>query len=229
MNEVMSSRPERDLEGLRILITAGPTVEDIDPVRFISNRSSGRMGIALATAAAQRDAEVLCVHGPLTAEFPEHKSVRKLAVRSAAEMYAVVMDAVAGFDVAILAAAVADYTPLSKSRQKIKKDSTEFASIELKRTKDILASIGQMPQRPFLVGFAAESENLIENARDKLARKCCDMICANSISGSESAFGSQENRVVIIDSDGNLEETPMQGKVEVAHAILDRIRARLQL
>lgn len=223
MDRIAAQSSRQDFEARRILVTAGPTVEDIDPVRFISNRSSGRMGVALATAAAQRGADVLCIHGPLAIAFPPNPSIETRPIRSAAEMSAAVMAAIDSFDVAILAAAVADYTPARNFNRKIKKGADEFSSIQVKPTADILASIGELEKRPYLVGFAAESENLIENARAKLKRKKCDMICANPISGNANAFGAEYNQVVILDSNGNTCETECMSKLDLAHAILDRI------
>jgi phosphopantothenoylcysteine decarboxylase / phosphopantothenate---cysteine ligase len=219
----MNTEPKLDMPGLRVLITAGPTIEDIDPVRFISNRSSGRMGVALAEAAAARGADTVLVHGPLALPCPTAANIDCVAVRSAAEMHAAVMARIAHVQVAIMAAAVADFSPREFAQGKIKKEGRDGAVIELVRTRDILADLGAMQERPYLVGFAAESENTIANAREKLRAKNCDMICANDISADGIGFGSDDNQVTIICRDGQTIELPTMSKGATADSILDHI------
>jgi phosphopantothenoylcysteine decarboxylase / phosphopantothenate---cysteine ligase len=166
------------LQGLKVMITAGPTFEPIDPVRFIGNRSSGRMGYALATAATEAGARVTLVSGPTHLQTPP--DVDRIDVNTAAQMYSAVMSAVVGCDIFIAAAAVADYRPKQAHAQKLKKHDAEL-NIELERTEDILAAVAARTPRPFVVGFAAETENLERNATDKLQRKKLDMIAANRV------------------------------------------------
>lgn len=217
-----------DLGGLRLTVTAGPTVEDIDPVRFLSNRSSGRMGVAVARMAARRNARVHLIHGPLAVPLPPTATHRSTAVRSAAQMSAAVMAAVADTDVLIMSAAVADFAPRAAAARKIKKTGQSTCVLELVRTPDILAAVGQMPDRPFLVGFAAESEDLEQYALDKLRRKNCDLLCANNISAEGSGFGVDTNRVTLYHRDGRVDHLPLLRKTEVADRILDAVAARFQ-
>jgi len=186
------------LAGLNVLVTAGPTREAIDPVRYISNRSSGRMGYAVARAAREAGAAVTLVTGPASVEVPER--VRVVRVTSAAEMLEAVLGDVAGADIFIAAAAVADYRPRSAASRKIKKDALSLA-LELERAPDILAGVAALPRRPFTVGFAAETESLRDNALKKLAAKGLDMIAANEV-GGEIGFDSEENALEIFWRDG---------------------------
>ncbi len=182
------------LHGRRVLITAGPTEEPIDPVRFIGNRSSGKMGYAIAAAAAQAGAEVVLVSGPTALDTPP--SVRRIDVRTAADMLAAVEAEADAADIFIATAAVADYAPRTTAAQKIKK-STDRLTLELVRNPDILATLAARKPRPFCVGFAAETENVIANARAKLKAKTLDLICANRV-GDEYAFGREDNALVAI-------------------------------
>jgi phosphopantothenoylcysteine decarboxylase/phosphopantothenate--cysteine ligase len=206
-----------DLQGRRILVTAGPTVEDIDPVRFISNRSSGKMGFAIARSAADRGADVTLISGPVDMEFPN--AVR---VRSTEEMRRAVADRFDGVDVVIKAAAPLDFRPKSQSRQKLKKNSAE-PNIELEATPDILLELGKRKNGKLLVGFAAETENLLENGREKLKAKNLDLIVINPVGGPDSGFASDTNRATILDADGGCEEIPLVSKTAMAEAILDRV------
>ena len=200
-----------DLSGRRIVVTAGGTREEIDPVRFIGNRSTGRMGYAIAAAARDRGAEVVLISGPT--ELPRPSGVEVIEAISASDMYAAVRSALPA-DSLIMAAAVADYTPVERAEGKIKKGDGKLI-LELERTDDILKSV---PDVKVKVGFAAESEDLIENAKRKLIEKKLDFIVANDVGG----FGSEENRVTIIDRAG-VEELPLLPKREVAERILDRV------
>jgi len=211
------------LKGKRVLISAGPTWEMFDPVRFISNPSSGKMGYALATAAARRSAEVHLVSGPVCLPAPHGVSLHH--VTTALEMHDVITRMAQQMDVIVMAAAVSDYRPSRSAQQKIKKTPGEH-SIALVNNPDILAQLGQTrpadkPQ--VLVGFAAETENLIENATEKLRKKNLDFIVANNLTQPGSGFGSDTNLVKIIDRDGSISELPCLSKEEVAERIWERI------
>lgn len=221
-------RKRGTLEGVRVLVTAGPTVEDIDPVRFISNRSSGRMGVAVARAAAAMGARVMLVHGPLSVAAPRHTRIRCVAVRSAREMCDVVMRLAPQNRVVIMAAAVADFTPTRRASQKIKKTGRAEWSLRLKRTPDILAALGKLKKRPFLVGFAAETKQLLKEARRKLIEKGCDLVCANDVSEKGSGFEVPTNRVLILDALGNVEHWPRMSKMAVAGRLLRLIQTKLE-
>ena len=211
---------KKDLTGKKILVTAGPTQESIDPVRFITNHSSGKMGYAIARAAMLRGADVTLVTGPVSIAPPPF--VRVVPVLSAEDMFQAVTSVSDRQDAVIKAAAVADYTPLSVSDQKVKKKDGEM-SIELKRTKDILKFLGEhKPDGQFLCGFSMETENMLQNSRKKLAQKHVDMIVANSLRTSGAGFGTDTNVVTLITRDGE-EELPLMSKEEVAHQILNRI------
>ena len=186
-----------DFAGRRILVTAGPTAEDIDPVRYLTNRSSGKMGVALAAAAAIRGASVLLVHGPMQVTPPEFPRLRRIGVRSAEEMHRAVMENWSGLDIAILAAAVADFRPDHYAEQKIRKIDGQSMVLHLRRTPDILAELGSSPEHPFLVGFAAESNDVEANAIIKMRRKHCDMICANDIMKPGCGFSTDTNQITI--------------------------------
>lgn len=187
--------------GLRVVITAGPTREAIDPVRYISNHSSGKMGYALAQAFVQAGAEVTLVSGPVQLATPSH--VRRIDVTSAQQMFDACHEAVRkGCDIFVAAAAVADYRPLSVARQKIKKQvKGDATSLELTRNADIVASIAALPDKPFTVGFAAETQDVLTYAQDKLARKNLDLIVANDVARSDTGFNSDFNEVCIIARD----------------------------
>lgn len=211
---------EKDLEGRRVLVTAGPTVEAIDPVRFISNHSTGKMGYALARVAARRGAQVTLVSGPVDLEAP--RFVEVIPVQSAAQMFDEVTGRASQNDIIIKAAAVADYTPASVAVEKIKKKDGDNA-ITLTRTKDILAWLGEH-RRPdqFLCGFSMETENMLENSRAKLEKKHVDMIVANNLKVAGAGFGVDTNVVTLITGD-RVEELPQMTKEQVAEKILDAI------
>ena len=212
----------RDLEGETILVTAGPTVEDIDPVRFVSNRSTGRMGYRLAEAARDRGARVILVSGPTSLEPPS--GVEFVGVRSAGEMMRAVHDRAVTASVVVMAAAVSDYRPASVSPQKVKK-SPGPVSLELVRTEDILRSLGEAKNGRVLVGFAAETERVREHARTKLREKHLDLIVANDVSRKDAGFAAETNTAVLLDAAGGEEELPLMGKHELAGRILDRVVA----
>ena len=219
---------EGGLAGRNILITAGPTFEDIDPVRFVGNRSSGRMGYAVAAEALRRGAAVTLVTGPTHLTPPHGADVVK--VRSAAEMHAAVMERAAGRDAVIMSAAVADYTPVEKSPQKVKK-SDGPVTITLTRTKDILGELGKLPSRkqrlPVLVGFAAETKDVVAYAQGKLKQKGVDLIVANDVSRTDAGFDVETNAVTLVSSAGS-EELPLQSKSSVAAKILDCVEVLLR-
>ena len=210
----------KDLTGKRILVTAGPTRESMDPVRFITNHSTGKMGYAIARAAMLRGAEVTLVTGPTSIAPPPF--VHVVPVESAEDMFQAVTAVADRQDAIIKAAAVADYTPVSVSEQKVKKSDGDM-SIGLKRTKDILKFLGDhKPEGQFLCGFSMETEHVLENSRDKLERKHADMIVANSLRTQGAGFGTDTNVVTLITRDG-VEELPLMTKDQAAHRILDRI------
>jgi phosphopantothenoylcysteine decarboxylase/phosphopantothenate--cysteine ligase len=215
------------LAGRRVLVTAGPTYEDIDPVRFVGNRSSGRMGYAVAAEALRRGAAVTLITGPTHLTPPHGAEV--VAVRSAAQMHAAVMERVGSGDAVIMAAAVADYTPAEPSAEKVKKADGP-ATITLNRTKDILGELGGLPSRkqgrPVLVGFAAETRNVVEYAKNKLRQKRADLIVANDVSREDSGFDTDTNAVTLV-TGGGAEELPLQPKSAVAAQILDRVERLL--
>ncbi len=216
---------KRDLAGTRILVNAGPTHEAIDSVRYIANSSSGKMGFALAEAAADRGAEVVLVAGPVSLPTPD--GVERIDVVSAHDMFEACTDAFEGCDAAICAAAVADYTPKRVSDHKLKKSVERLEAIELVETADILAELCRVKGERIVCGFAAETNDVIAYAEAKLARKGADMIVANDVSKRESTFGSDTNRITIVAADGN-EELPVMSKRDAADAILDRIAARIK-
>lgn len=224
----VSALSPRDLIGRKIMITAGPTREEIDPVRFISNYSSGKMGYALARAAQMRGAEVLLISGPTALSKPD--GVRVVTVTSATEMLKEVMARVVGCDVVIKAAAVADYRPIMRSSTKIKKN-TDSTIIELVKNPDILAELGAIEpgikRRPFLVGFAAETDALAENASKKLKEKNLDMIVANDVSQVDAGFNVDTNRALLFFRDGGSSECGLMSKDQLAGTILDNIVTRL--
>ncbi len=215
------------LAGRRILVTAGPTYEDIDPVRFVGNRSSGRMGFALAIEAARRGAAVTLVTGPTRLAAPPGVAV--VAIRSAADMHAAVMSRVAEQDALIMAAAVADYTLAGPSAQKVKKQDGDL-TLTLTRTKDILGEVGRLPSRtqglPVLVGFAAETHDVVNYAKGKLEKKRADLIVANDVSRADAGFDVDTNAVSLVSASG-VEDVPLQSKAAVAGRILDRVEQLL--
>jgi phosphopantothenoylcysteine decarboxylase/phosphopantothenate--cysteine ligase len=210
----------RDLAGEKILVTAGPTCEDIDPVRYLTNRSSGKMGYAVAEAAARRGASVVLISGPTALDAPQ--GVERVAVRSAEQMQRAVLERVADCSIAIFSAAVADYRPVKSSEQKIKRNR-ESLSLALEPTPDILASATRDNGGRFVVGFAAETERVAENARKKLAAKNADLIVANDVTAEGAGFDHDTNVVTLFARDGRDLPLPRMGKSEVAQHILDEI------
>jgi len=215
----------RDLAGETVLVTAGPTREELDPVRYISNYSSGRMGYAIARAASNRGARVVLVSGPTCLAPP--CGVETVAVVSALQMRDAVMARVPEATVIIKAAAVADYRSADPARDKIKKGNSQSLELRLEKNPDILAELGRMKEDRFLVGFAAETADLLANARAKLQGKNLDLIVANDVTQAGAGFDVDTNIVRLLFRDGALEELPQMSKDEVANRILDRIVARL--
>ena len=217
-NSISSNLP---LNGITVLITAGPTYEAIDPVRFIGNHSSGKMGYAIAEAAIKFGARVILISGP-TSETLIHKNLTIVNVMSSEEMYQNVHKYFGESDIAILSAAVADYRPKTVSNQKIKKQDSTF-SIELVKTKDILASLGEIKKEKFLVGFALETENELYNAKKKLANKNLDLIVLNSLNDDGAGFGTLTNKVTFITAQGDVFEEGLKSKMEVAEDLIKLI------
>jgi len=211
------------LKGKKILITAGPTYEAIDPVRFIGNHSSGKMGFDIAQSAANLGASVVLVTGPTHLKIDNHL-VKVIPVISAQEMYEACHQYFTDVDVAIAAAAVADYKPKNVSLQKIKKEVNEF-SIELEKTKDILASMGEIKKNQFLIGFALETENEIENAKLKIKKKNLDLIVLNSLQDEGAGFGKPTNKITFIDKNFRVEPMELKSKEAVADDILNKVVA----
>ena len=207
----------RIMSGERVLITAGPTQEALDPVRFLTNRSSGKMGYAVAEAAIARGAEVTLISGPVSLTPP--RGAITISVKSASEMHRAVMDNLEDATMVVMAAAVADYRPASVSQQKIKKNGGGIA-IELEPTDDILAAVCRERANRIVIGFAAETEHVIENARKKLAAKGADLIVANDVSAADSGFDVETNRIALVASDGVI-ELPLMSKREAADRIID--------
>ena len=212
--------PNPDLSGMKLLVTAGPTRERWDAVRYLSNRSSGKMGFALAREAARRGADVVLVSGP--AALPDPQGVKVVRVESAADMREAVKSEWTDAHALLMAAAVADYRPVAPSAQKHKKGDGPLA-IELTRTTDILAELGAEKGSRILVGFAAETEAVLERAREKLERKGLDLIVANKVAGVEDAMGADASRAWIIDSEDRTQELPVLDKGVLAGRILDRL------
>jgi phosphopantothenoylcysteine decarboxylase/phosphopantothenate--cysteine ligase len=206
-NDISSKLP---LHGKKVLITAGPTYEAIDPVRFIGNHSSGKMGFALADCAAELGARVVLIAGPSN-EKTKNPSVEKIDVVNADEMFDITHQNFNDSDVAIFAAAVADYTPTKVASQKMKKKDTSLV-IDLQPTKDILASVGKIKENQFLVGFALETNDELENAKSKLKRKNLDLIVLNSLKDKGAGFKSDTNKVTLIDNMGNITSFELKSK-----------------
>ena len=214
---------EKDMAGVKVLVTAGPTVEKIDPVRYITNHSSGKMGYALAEAAANRGADVTLISGPVNLEPPMF--VKTVKVESAKDMYNAVTDAFFDCDILIKAAAVADYTPEAVSDEKIKKNDGTL-SLALSKTKDILKAVGQLKKdNQFVCGFSMETSNLVENSKKKLASKNCDMIVANNLKDDGAGIGVDTNKVTILTND-SVRSLDVLSKKEVAAQVLDEIMKR---
>jgi phosphopantothenoylcysteine decarboxylase/phosphopantothenate--cysteine ligase len=216
--------PSRRLSGKKLLVTAGGTIERLDPVRYLSNDSSGKMGYAIAQAAKQMGAEVTLVSANVHLQPPS--GVQLIKVESAKQMYDAVMSKFADQDIVVKAAAVADYRPVQQAEQKIKKSSDRL-TIELEKTTDILAELGRHKQHQFIAGFAAETEEVAKHAVDKLKRKNCDLIFANNVSEAGAGFGSETNRIVVFDAQGEVEAIPMMQKQEAAVRLLNIIIDRL--
>jgi phosphopantothenoylcysteine decarboxylase/phosphopantothenate--cysteine ligase len=214
----------KNLCGQTIMITAGPTREELDPVRFISNHSSGKMGYALAKSAQRRGARVILVSGPVNLSAPW--GVELIPVESACDMQGAVMERVGECSVIIKAAAVADYRPAERSREKIKKKSEEL-SLQLVKTPDILAGLGALKKRPFLVGFAAETSNMEAFAANKLKKKNADIIVANDVSQTDAGFNVDTNRARLLFRDGRNIEYPLMSKDTLAGIILDAVATEL--
>ena len=213
------------MSGKRILITAGPTQEPIDPVRFITNRSSGKMGYALAEAAIESGAQVTLISGPVNIEPPSN--CNHVAIKTAKEMYESVMHHIKGADVYIGTAAVSDYSPAHINESKIKKDGSNAAMVlELKENQDILKSVSELKERPYVVGFAAETDNLIENAEKKLNNKNLDLIVANDVSDKEIGFDSDENEVTLITHEEK-QLIQKQNKRKISKNIIEFISGRI--
>jgi len=202
-------------------VTAGPTREPIDPVRFFSNRSSGKMGYAIAEAARRRGAAVTLVSGPTSLSAPIGVNVTR--VTTASQMHDAVMQNLAGQQIVIKAAAVADFAPAATAAQKIKKDQGNELTLTLQKSPDILASIAASSPRPFIVAFAAETESLEENAREKLLRKKADLIVANDVADPSIGFDSDQNEVLVISRDGTTTRIEKSSKLTVANRILDLV------
>lgn len=217
-NHLSSQSP---FNGKKILITAGPTYEAIDPVRFIGNHSSGKMGFALAEAAARLGAKVILISGP-TSLTPENNAIELIRVVSADEMHTAVFDHFSKVDVAIAAAAVADFKPKDKEGQKIKKQ-TGLSEIPLVPTQDILAEMGNKKKEQFLLGFALETENEFENAKLKCQKKNLDAIVLNSLNHKGAGFGGDENKITFIEKSGKSYDFDLKTKTEVANDIFERI------
>ena len=211
------------LSGRRVVVSAGPTFEDIDPARFIGNRSSGRMGYAIAAEAARRGAAVVLISGP--SALSEPAGVRVIHIETAAQMRAAVLEEFSTCDIVIKAAAVADYRAREIAENKIKKDE-DVLTLVLEKNPDILRELGAL-KKPgqILVGFAAETQNLLAYARQKLEKKNLDFIVANDVTKPNAGFNSETNLIKILSRDGQVEEFPLQSKVVLAGIILDRVAA----
>ena len=228
VNEVVNllTDEEKDLQGQKIMITAGPTVESIDPVRYLTNRSTGKMGYAIAKQAANRGAEVTLVSGPTNIAPPSN--IKKLIkIESAKDMYNAIIENFDDNQVIIKSAAVADYKPKTYSDKKIKKNDDDLV-IKLDRNKDIAYELGKIKKDKILVGFAAETNDIIENAKGKIQKKNFDFIVANDLTEEGAGFGTDTNIVKIIDKEGNINKYPQMKKDEVANVILDKVKSLLK-
>ncbi len=217
------SLENKDLEGKNILVTAGPTIVPIDPVRYLTNRSTGKMGYEIAKEARDRGANVTLISGPTALEVP--KGINFIRVNTNEEMFNVVLDNFKNSDIVIKSAAVADFKVKEYSKEKIKKTNSNL-NIEFKRDKDILETLGKEKTNQIIVGFAAESNNIIENAKSKLKRKNIDYIVANDITSSDTGFASNDNKVTIISSLGEVTYLEKMSKREVAKNIFNMIKGR---
>ena len=214
---------EKDLAGLRVTVTAGPTQEPLDPVRYLTNHSTGKMGYAIARAAALRGAEVTLIHGQTA--LPPVKFTKDVPITTARDMYEAVCDAFEDTDVLIMAAAVADYRPATVADNKIKKKDGDM-SIPLARTDDILGTLGPKKTHQFICGFSMETENMVENSRGKLTRKNMDMIAANNLKTAGAGFGVDTNVLTLIDAEG-MTELPLMSKDGAADELLNAIAKKL--
>lgn len=217
--------PQHDWQGHRVLVSAGPTQEPIDPVRFISNSSSGKMGYAIAEAAQARGAQVVLVTGPTA--LPAPRGIEVVSVVTAEEMLKALSARLAWSTTVIMAAAVADFRPTHPATQKLKKQGRTAQTLDLERTTDILASLSAQRTTQFMVGFAAETSNLIAHAKDKLTAKGLDLIVANDVTIEGAGFGSEQNTATLIDRQGALTELPLMPKRALADAILNRVQELL--
>lgn len=218
----------QDLQGKIVMITAGPTYEKIDPVRFIGNYSSGKMGYSLAEECAERGAKVLLISGPVSLS-PKHANIQKTSVESASEMYEVAVDASKSADIEILCAAVADYTPTTRADHKIKREKTGEMTIDLLPTKDIAAELGrQKREGQLMVGFALETDDEEVNAKDKCVRKNLDFIVMNSLKDKNACFQHDTNKITIFDKDGTKTPFDLKNKKEVAKDIVDHIVEKMK-
>lgn len=217
----------KPLKGLKAIITSGPTLEAIDPVRFISNHSTGKMGTAVADALADQGAEVWLISGPVHLK-PQQQNVQLISVKSAEEMYQAAIELFPNANIAVLAAAVADYTPAHTATEKIKKKDGEGMHIELKRTKDIAKSLGQIKKSDqIVVGFAMETQNFQENALRKLESKNMDFIVLNSLREKGAGFGTDTNKVTFLDKNGGIEAFELKSKKAVAKDIVEKVKKML--
>jgi phosphopantothenoylcysteine decarboxylase/phosphopantothenate--cysteine ligase len=220
--DILNSK--KDLQGKTVMITAGPTQEDMDPVRFITNRSTGKMGYALAREAINRGARVILVSGPTSLAEPANAEIYR--VRSACEMNEICIELFDQVDIVVATAAVADYRPLSYSDQKIKKNDTDDdLTLKLTRNPDILEGLGKRKKHQILIGFAAETSSLIENARAKMQKKNLDYLVANDLTREGAGFGVDTNICSLIFRDGTVKDLPQISKGEVARIIFDNLPA----
>jgi len=215
-------RPVRDLEGMRIMVTAGPTRENIDPVRYISNYSSGKMGYAVAQAAYERGADVLLISGPVSLERPQN--IGFIQVTTAKEMFEAVMENFPQYDAVVMAAAVADYRVAEAADHKIKKNDDKMV-LKLEKNPDILKELGRIKDGRILCGFCAETDHLTENAIKKIESKNLDLIVANDVTMEGAGFGTDTNIIKIIRKDGSMLDLPLMSKLDAAHRILDEIHS----
>jgi phosphopantothenoylcysteine decarboxylase / phosphopantothenate---cysteine ligase len=209
-----------DLERDTVLITAGPTCEDLDPVRYLTNRSSGKMGYALADAAVRRGARVILISGPTALDAPQ--GIERISVRSTEQMHRAVLAHLSPATIVIMAAAVADYRPVAQHPEKMKRESNHL-TVELEPTPDILADVAQIRGERILVGFAAETGSVAENARRKLASKSADLIVANDVTTQGAGFDVDTNIVTLYSRDGRETSLPRMSKLDVAHRVLDHV------
>ncbi|MDH3394110.1 MAG: bifunctional phosphopantothenoylcysteine decarboxylase/phosphopantothenate--cysteine ligase CoaBC [Desulfobulbaceae bacterium] len=222
-HSIISTFVSQDLAGKAVIVSAGPTWEPLDPVRFLSNRSSGKMGYAIAAAASQRGASVTLISGPTA--LPAPPGVKTIQITTAQEMYDEILSRYEGIDVVVKAAAVSDFRPDSQAAQKLKKSTAKATTLSLQPNPDILHTLGERKGKchyPLLVGFAAESENHIEEGRRKLREKNLDLMVVNDITGTDCGFGVDTNRVTLLDYNDSTEEFPLLSKEETAHRIWDR-------